>query len=233
MTDFSAYTIEELKDITQKYPYYSAAHLQLAKRLKEENNTEDFQQQINKTILYFNNTLWLNYLLRNQEKEAFATPLKEEEIVADEKLSQILSQQVQGFNKEVTGEEKLFDEPEPLFRTDYFKHQGIDHTSIDAQQETQLGTKVKKFTDWLKDMKKLNTPTPQFNTSDEEEKAIALKALNSLEDKGVVTESMAEVLVLQGKKAQAIDIYEKLSLSNPEKSVYFASKIQFLKENNS
>ena len=232
MTNLSAYTIEQLKDITQKYPYYSVAHLQLAKRLQEQNNATDFQQQINKTILYFNNTLWLNYLLRNEQRNVLATDIKED-AVAEEKLSQILSQQVQGFNKDVTGEEKLFEEPEPLFKTDYFKHQGIDHTTIDAQQETQLGAKVKRFTDWLKDMKKLNTPTPQVNTSDDEEKAVALKALHSLEDKGVVTESMAEVLVLQGKKAQAINIYEKLSLSNPEKSVYFASKIQFLKENNS
>ena len=45
---------------------------------------------------------------------------------------------------------------------------------------------------------------------------------------GLVTESFAKILIKQGKTDQAIDIYEKLKLKNPEKSDYFAQKIEEL-----
>lgn len=40
---------------------------------------------------------------------------------------------------------------------------------------------------------------------------------------------MAEAYIQQGKIAKARDIYEKLSLLNPSKNVYFAAKIESLK----
>lgn len=42
---------------------------------------------------------------------------------------------------------------------------------------------------------------------------------------GMATESLALILVKQGKIAKAIEIYEKLTLKNPAKSAYFADKI--------
>jgi hypothetical protein len=44
-----------------------------------------------------------------------------------------------------------------------------------------------------------------------------------------VTETMAEVLEKQGQLDKAIQLYIKLSFINPEKSAYFAAKIQQLK----
>lgn len=41
----------------------------------------------------------------------------------------------------------------------------------------------------------------------------------------VVTEQFAKILLLQGHKSKAIEIYNKLSLKFPEKSVYFADQI--------
>ena len=46
---------------------------------------------------------------------------------------------------------------------------------------------------------------------------------------GLVTESFAKILCKQGKYTKAIEIYEKLSLKNPEKTAYFAAKISELK----
>ncbi|GAA4403706.1 hypothetical protein GCM10023187_20030 [Nibrella viscosa] len=47
---------------------------------------------------------------------------------------------------------------------------------------------------------------------------------------GFATESLARIMLKQGKTAKAIEIYEKLMLKNPEKSAYFAAKIGELKE---
>ena len=47
----------------------------------------------------------------------------------------------------------------------------------------------------------------------------------------LVSEDLAEVYLIQGLNTQAIEIYRKLSLLNPEKSVYFAEKIEQITRN--
>ena len=51
-------------------------------------------------------------------------------------------------------------------------------------------------------------------------------------DDDVVTEDLAEIYLAQGLCDEAIAIYRKLSLLNPEKSVYFASLIDKIANNN-
>ena len=55
-------------------------------------------------------------------------------------------------------------------------------------------------------------------------------AKNSLKDSHEMnTETLAEIYVKQGNYPKAIEIYEQLMLSNPEKKLFFASRIKYIK----
>lgn len=59
-------------------------------------------------------------------------------------------------------------------------------------------------------------------------------AVNSIaHEDGLISESLATILVKQGKTDKAIDMYRKLSLRNPAKSTYFAQQIQQLQQSKS
>ena len=113
---------------------------------------------------------------------------------------------------------------------DYFASQGIK-PMVEVQPGDKLGKQLKSFTEWLKTMKRLPQTQIEAITDESEQQHIRQAAAESLEQKEVVTETMAEVLVKQGKNAEAIAIYEKLSLLDPSKSAFFAAKIENLKAN--
>lgn len=149
---------------------------------------------------------------------------------SDAKIASILSAQFAEFKKPLEQDAQLEIEnaQEKLHTIDYFASQGIQ---IDLSQipQDKLTTKLRKFTDWLKDMRN-HSPNPiDLGTSPESEKKAAETALISNESKEILTETMAEVLVKQGQVDKAIQLFIKLSFSNPEKSAYFAEKIQLLK----
>jgi hypothetical protein len=118
---------------------------------------------------------------------------------------------------------------DPYYTIDYFASQGIK-LELDQNPQDQLGQNLKKFTQWLKHMKKLGPEdaTEVINRT-ESEADIQQIADSSNTVREVVTEAMAMVLEKQGKKDKAVELYNKLSFLNPNKRAYFVSKIKILK----
>ncbi len=56
-----------------------------------------------------------------------------------------------------------------------------------------------------------------------------LAAKNQMDPQDIGTETLAVILLKQGQHQKALDIYQKLSLKFPEKSRYFAEKINSIK----
>ncbi len=121
---------------------------------------------------------------------------------------------------------------EPYHTVDYFASQGIKLQQITTPTD-KLGQQLKSFTEWLKDMKKVTPKTVEVADNEivREHVAVVHLAENSLQNTEIVTETMADVLIKQGKTDEAIVVFQKLSLQDSSKSAYFATRIEQLKSN--
>lgn len=118
---------------------------------------------------------------------------------------------------------------EPYHTVDYFASQGIRLRREDLEND-QFGRQLRSFTDWLRSMKRIEPVNAENQPASPSEDSIKRHAADSIEERDVETEAMAEVWIKQGKTARAVAIYKKLSLLNPSKSHYFAAKIEQLKD---
>jgi hypothetical protein len=117
---------------------------------------------------------------------------------------------------------------EPFHTVDYFASQGIRLVQEENPSD-RLGRQLKSFTDWLKVMRRLPQKNKEIVPDIAAERQVQAIAAHSIEGREVVTEAMAEVLAKQGMREKATEMYRKLSLLEPEKSAYFAAKIEQLK----
>ena len=197
---------EELKSITAKYPYFSPAHFFRLQGLNPQD--KDYVNSAGITALHFRDPLRLQVALATDGISSGAPA------TAEIRIPQPVSD---------NSTELLF---EPLHATDYFASQGIKLSSEPAADD-KFGKQLKSFTEWLKTMKRL--PAAEIAARIPLDKEVEKMAEKSDQQVEVVTESMAEVLVDQGKLDKAIALYEKLSLQNPSKLSYFAARIKELK----
>lgn len=162
------------------------------------------------------------------EPEEPPAPEEDQQPIEDnnEKLSKLIELQLEEFKKPVETTDQLDIKSGPYHTIDYFASQGIRvGSNIPADK---FGAKVRKFTDWLKQMKSASAQPTDLGTDPETEHLIETIAQTSNETKDIVTEAMAEVLKKQGKTEKALQLYKKLSFLNPSKSAYFAAKIEEL-----
>ena len=233
---------EFLQQAANKYPFFAPAQFYLLTQTKED--TDTFECQAAKTAILFNNAFWLNFQLEQSFKTETSKPQPEviTEAPVQEPTIEVKETEPAKFQpfytiytkEEVTREpfvEPVNKEPvlfQPLYTTDYFASQGIK-LSDEVLPTDKLGVQLKSFTEWLKTMKKVH-PERMTQPDQHVDEKIQTLAERSNHEQEVVTEAMAEVLIQQGLKQKAIEVYEKLSLLSPAKSVYFAAKIEQLKE---
>lgn len=226
---------EELDDFLSRYPYAAPARFLLAKK-EHDAFPDQVLDEIVTAGLYFHNPLWLELQLDNDNKE-IAVEMNgngspEPSSVETGIRQAIESAAAQTQTKE---NEKTEEESPVLFQSyhtiDYFASQGIRLQQAELAKD-KLGQQLKSFTEWLRSMKKLPAPEgklPAGPEDDSRQQIVIQSAANSIAEKEVVTETMAEVWAKQGHNEKAIAIYQKLSLQNPGKSAYFAAKIDQLK----
>lgn len=230
---FSDCTEDELQQFVTQYPYLAPAHFLYLKKLHV--GSAAYQQQYQRAALYFSNPLLFESFIQDQQHMPLKPALAETEKPVLEEPALLVEMKTGSVE---TKEEKPLPVPkaadvtglsfEPYHTVDYFASQGIK-ISLDEMPKDKFGKQLKSFTEWLKTMKRISPADAAASESATVNKVDNLAA-HSVVNADVVTESMAEVWLMQGNRQKARETYEKLSLQNPSKRAYFAAKIQNIKE---
>jgi len=211
-----------LEKWVQAHPYSASLQFLLAKKYELEGSSL-FQEQVQKTTSYFPSALHLHHILKEQEEDTSSDPL-------NDKVTNLISEQLAQFQSPIDAKELAFEEEIAMAaKADYFAAQGIE-IDLSKVPQDKFTQQLRSFTAWLKVLKQKDGLPIMVEMAEENEKEIAAIAEKANTTADVITEAMAEIWIKQGNKRKAIDIYSKLSFIFPEKSVYFASRIEQLKQ---
>ena len=218
---------EALEKYAMEHPYAPTIQFLLAKKYQLIASPL-LTAQLYKATAYFPSSLHLHCLMNQVTQTEVNAP-------SDAKLNSLLNNQVAQFNEEVDASDVLDYEKEitTSLQKDYFAAQGIE-LDLSKLPQDKFTQQLRSFTAWLKVIKNKDgvDQLDQIGTlGADQEQIIAQIAEKANIPADILTESMAEIWEKQGNLKKAIATYEKLSFIFPEKSVYFASRIEHLKNN--
>jgi tetratricopeptide (TPR) repeat protein len=242
---------QQVADLLEKYPYLSSARLMQA---AGEYEKDGFSAELLHDSRFFRGNWMKFYNMMSDAASERQAPVQKE---ADRDV-EIKSTEEAGMSKaEETLIQPLF--TDNYFQHQGINVPDAIPAELDKAQEPEEKDEksllvMMGFEEWLMFLKKKN----DAKRSEEEDKA-ALRsmwqreklaaaigeeddnipeavfemAISSIDREEImVSESLAEIHVKQGRLDKAIEIYRKLSLQNPEKKTYFAAKINHLNKEN-
>ena len=178
--DIHKLNLEELSGVIALYPWYTAARMELCRRLAEAGALSD--AQIGQAAMYMNSRSALSALCRK----------KKEGEVADRDIKEIIKAYL-------PREDKSLSRPVRAAGGDYF-------TQAEYDQVRQTDDNI-------------------FSTFASKARQEAGYVPEHIAENDFCTETLATIYLEQNCKEQAINIYSKLILRYPEKSIYFATLI--------
>ena len=211
-------------DLTLKYPSSSFCFLSLTKILHEQERI-GFEKTLNSTALRIPDRTLLYDLIHSK------TTSKHKEKIKPKKLDNDINE----LEKNIYGDliqNQIINDLELLD-----SHNNKEITQIVSE------TDVMSFEEWLtgrNNHDRNETDIDSIIKNLNERKILKKKesfysgskaAKESLKENNKMnTETLAEIYVKQGNYPKAITIYEQLMLSNPEKKVFFASRINYINQ---
>lgn len=223
-----------LRKIQENFPYFQIPHV-LISRYEIQKSPEKTSDSLSRAAITSPDRIWLKSLLENEVSIQETKPSvdilpekpKEKIDLADRTASLVQLDEKLKKKPEKTEEKK--EKPKAKTRKKRGNSEDLIESIkkkekkkiLDAKKQEQIDL-IKAFS--KKDIKLATIREIEANQNNENLAESSTKIKDEL-----ITESFAKLLIKQGKKEKALQIYEKLSLKFPEKSTYFADLIENLK----
>jgi tetratricopeptide (TPR) repeat protein len=227
-------TIDILKNDAALYPYFSAIQiLQSGVQLQQSN--ADAKLIKAKAYTYCQHPIAINMVLSkcniqtNTDLSDIMTPAHADNYFAaikveatQQEVDEFVKDQKQQKGESISNQNEQLDENSLMITRSFEDWLNYFKTKKEKEKkEKESKESVRAL--WQKE--KLSAANEEENELIPENVfKMAIDSIN-LSD-SAISESLAEILLKQGKSDKAMDMYRKLSLLNPEKSSYFASKLK-------
>ncbi len=219
-------SMEQLRQLAARYPYSQPLRILLAKNLQLLKNP-DFERQVNQAAAFaFDRRHFQSYMSGRLRTMTPAPSPQAETTKKKSSFALIPSWVVQLFLKKQQNQKAVPANqglPEPQAQPIKPAEPEVTGHQEPVSQPPQPARKHNELIDkFLKEEPRIKPLRDSNNQENLAEK-------NLLEPEEIGTETLAMIFVKQGLHEKALDIYKKLSLKYPEKSSYFAEKINTIK----
>jgi hypothetical protein len=212
--------IGEVRELVDLFPYFQSAHLLLLKGLHNVSDVK-FENQLRQSAIHVADREVLYYLLRKEPVEVSEQPDPVNIVSVDEPVA--------SGDQQTYVESGASDLLELDLQEEVSEESGESIISLEETPDEERNSR-KQIQAELIDKFIIANPRIEPVRDKTDHPAEDISRPFTEEKGGFITETLAKIYITQGYYSKAIDIYEKLSLKFPEKSSYFATQIEKVRE---
>ncbi len=163
---------------------------------------------------------------KNIRKKRTKKVIPKIEVLSKKKLSIKKSKSKQDKLNEILEKDEILDSQVNTF---FLSEIEKNKDSIEEKKSSIIATQSKIIEKFIEEQPSIgNINKEALKSSDEVNRDLSERSTNFGDD--LVSENLAIILLKQGKKERAIDIYKKLIWKSPQKKAYFAARIEEIKK---
>lgn len=226
----------QIKKLQENFPYFQIPHV-LAARYEFLKSEGKKSQMLAQAAITSPDRIWLKILVEKPVTEEFQHSPIQEDLLPEEpenepdpvhRTESLVKLGMQLKGQQSSEEETKAEKPKLKRRKP--PHDDLIETIKRKEKKEIVDSKKKEQIDLIKAFSKKEIKLATIKEIEANQNTENLAASSTQLHDNLLSESFARILIRQGKKDMAREIYEKLALKFPDKRTYFADLIEKLKE---